>query len=182
MFEKLIGNSKNILNISKLPAIIPNSVHFWKKIDYQLPFKNNSFDFVYCSEPLEIFKTPEHAENEINRICRSSGLIETKSIIHNIIYKNQPKFMCWTILDTLIFIPNNGNLSGIFIDLEHWKKVYQLEPLYSSNWYTWNYPSKMKICVLDPNYFEDYVDYYFYTKEGLDEFEKNIRIFKKLIQ
>lgn len=183
MFKKLVGNSKKILSISNTPTNIPNSINFYRKIDTHLPFENNSFDFVYCSEPLEVFKTPEQARDEINRICDGSGLIRTKSPIYHIIHNTQPGFISWTNSDTLMFVPSERiNLSGIFTDLNYWMNLYHKENLYHYDWYTWKSPSKLKICVPGHIYFEDYLDCDLYIKEGLDEFEKNIRFFKKLIQ
>lgn len=45
----------------------------------ELPFSDNSFDYVYCSHVLEDFIEPMNIINELIRICKVGGEIEIKT-------------------------------------------------------------------------------------------------------
>lgn len=101
------------------------------------PYSNNKFDFVYCRHVLEDIQNPDFALNEISRISKYGGYIETPSplveitknidvhplsnlycgyihhryIVWSNIQKNEiyflPKYSC--ILDNMLnFYDNNG--------------------------------------------------------------------------
>jgi SAM-dependent methyltransferase len=52
-----------------------NKIYKGKK----LPFKNNTFDYVYCSHVLEDFIDPVPIIDELIRVCKINGLIEIRT-------------------------------------------------------------------------------------------------------
>lgn len=56
-----------------------NRINMGKK----LPFKDNSFDYVYCADVLEHFPEPLPILRELYRICNIGGIIEIRFPMEN---------------------------------------------------------------------------------------------------
>lgn len=68
-------NSKN-LTVSDIEKPFINHLKF-KKVDVnkKFPFKNNSFDFVFCCSLIEHLKHPEKMISEIKRVLKPNGYL-----------------------------------------------------------------------------------------------------------
>ncbi len=75
-----------------------------------LPFKNNSFDFIACLGSLEHFIDMEKALNEMNRVLKKNGKI--------IFYVPNSEFILFKFNPATAFQPNERLAS-----LEEWKKI-----------------------------------------------------------
>ncbi len=86
--KKIIGidNSKESIRIGKIlfPKVKINHASI-----YDMPFPNNSFDLVICTEVLEHLKTPSLAIEEVKRVSRGNILISVP---------NEPFFMLGNFL------------------------------------------------------------------------------------
>lgn len=70
---------------------------------YKLPFKDNSFDLVICSEVLEHLKEPEKALKELQRVCKRYVILSVP---------NEPLF-------SIANFVRGKNLSRMGNDIEH---------------------------------------------------------------
>ncbi len=86
--KKIIGidNSKESIRIGKI--LFPK-VKIEHASIYDMPFPNNSFDLVICTEVLEHLKTPSLAIEEVKRVSRGNILISVP---------NEPFFMLGNFL------------------------------------------------------------------------------------
>jgi len=64
MIERAIANSSNNKN-----------VHFYQASAEQLPFENNSFDFIICSNSFHHYFNPDKVLSEVHRVLKSKGRI-----------------------------------------------------------------------------------------------------------
>lgn len=160
-------NHKNILEIG--PGIIPfelstnfigcnEKIKNYVNIDIDketFPYVINQFDFVYCRHVLEDIQNPDFAMNEILRISKSGGYIETPSplieitknvdsssfasmycgyihhryIVWSSIEKNEiyflPKYSC--ILDHVLNFKNNDTYDLINNNPIYWNNYFLFE-------------------------------------------------------
>lgn len=81
---------------------------------YEIPFKDNSFDLVICSEVLEHLESPDKGLQELNRVCRKYALLSV------------PREPVWRIMNIARFSywPQLGNTPG---HLNHWSKSSFIE-------------------------------------------------------
>lgn len=88
--------------------LITNNLPFTQGSVEQLPYKNKTFDFVYCAHVLEHVDNPSHALNEIQRIGKR-GYIEVPTKMSDIVFnfaklKHFHKWHISVVGNTLIFI------------------------------------------------------------------------------
>lgn len=102
-----VEHSKDAIAIGK--KLFPNLI-FKEGSLYDLPYKNNSFDLLICTEVLEHLKEPVKALREMLRVSKKSLLISVP---------NEPLFTICNLLRGKNF-PRLGNDTG---HISHWNPV-----------------------------------------------------------
>lgn len=103
MIDKFPRNTHHRYN-----KLITNNLPFVNGDIQSLPYKNKSFDFVYCAHVLEHVEDPKTALDEIMRIGKR-GYIEVPTKMSDIVFnftrlKHFHKWYICVINNTLIFI------------------------------------------------------------------------------
>jgi SAM-dependent methyltransferase len=83
-----------------------------------LPFDDDSFDFIYCSHVLEHLERPIAVLEEIQRIGER-GYVEIPSVCLDFAFKHgqtHPKWACWGSGGVLIFIEKTKGQNRLFLD------------------------------------------------------------------
>lgn len=157
------------LKIDKRPFII-GDIH-------DLPFKNNSFDYIICRHVLEHLKNPEKAIKEMMRVGKA-GYIECPSEISEILepHRTYHRWFVNKIRNAIIFSPKSKEKVGNFKKLLYslWKDNFSFKLFYRANndiflvKYEWEKNIKWKIKKKkDEIDFEKEETYLKLTKENL---------------
>ncbi|MDI6867744.1 class I SAM-dependent methyltransferase [Methanoculleus sp.] len=95
------GNLKNAFSTAK-DLEVERNTYFLVGDCVDLPFKNNSFDTLICSEVIEHLFEPDRAINEFDRVLKSEGIliVTTPNPLH-IFKKINPTFWCKCVLSSL---------------------------------------------------------------------------------
>ena len=178
----------SILNLSVETIEYPVYIEqfFQHRLLHNLPFKDQSFDFIFCKEPHKMFTNPYHMESELYRIGKR-GIIQTQSPVSVLLNNTIPtsKMISWTDTKTktLCFMSYYSFLN--IADMDNMDDLYY--PTYPYNidklsllalnkstilydWYTWNKPEELNIKIIHP---EDIVDYEMTFRDSIEESIKN---------
>lgn len=154
-----------------LPGI-KSTEHFFVKKTGILPFPSQSFDFVYCRDPLEIFQNPCQMYAELLRVGKR-GLIQNKSPLDLILNRVEGiPLVFWTDVysNTLCSAPYHPKVPEM-IQIEDWDRICLNKPYFLSDWYSWESSSEFNIRMY--NSFEDLLDYQLLYEESISESVKN---------
>jgi len=147
----------------------------------KFPFENNSFDFVYSRHVLEDIQNPDFAMNEIIRITKLGGYIETPSPLIEItkgvdglgcsnMYSGyiHHRYIIWSdiLKNEIYFLPKYSCIIDNFLELNFDKDINELydNPYYWNNYFIWK-DRKPKIIMykngvnfgLNGNMINDYI-------------------------
>lgn len=173
----------SLLNLSTEAIEYPvyTEQFFQYRLLHNLPFKDQSFDFIFCKDPHKMFTNPYHMQSELHRIGKR-GMIQTRSPVSVLLYNTMPvsKMITWTDTKTktLCFMSYYLNiLDTDFMDSTY--ETYDIDRLSLMalnkstilyDWYSWDEPKELNIKIVHP---EDIVDYEMIFKESLEESIKN---------
>jgi SAM-dependent methyltransferase len=120
-----------------------------------LPFPNNHFDFVYCRHVLEDIQNPDFAMNEIIRVSRYGGFVETPSPLieatknvdasdytHLYCGYIHHRYLVWSSIEKneIYFLPKYSCILDHIVDI-HNPTIYKLInncPIYWNNYFVFN--------------------------------------------
>jgi len=167
---KVLSLSRTLVN---LPSVQYTEQFYDKNVLQRLPFPNQSFDFIYCENPIEVFSSPCNMHAELLRVGKS-GLIRTDSPLSIVLQNNEPKTITWTdtYSNTLCFMPFYG--SPNFLQLKDWDRICLNKPYYLHDWYSWTSSYELNIRVfIKEIHFEDIMDYELLFQDAVEESAKN---------
>lgn len=130
-FLKKQSKVHSILNLSSEAIEYPvyTEQFFQHRLLHNLPFKNQSFDFVFCKEPHKMFTNPYHMGSELHRIGKR-GIIQTQSPVSVLLSNTIPmsKMISWTDTKTktLCFMSYYSFLlkKDVMDDLDYTNETY----------------------------------------------------------
>ena len=140
-----ISPFQSVLNFSQQSLILPVKIedyqnHRSKLI--QLPYRNQTFDFVIGQEHL--FKNPFAMVNECMRLAKKGGILQLCSPLDILILGKDEPFVVWPdryshslciIPHYKVFIPNRSK----------WLDLIRYNPLYLHCFYHWDNPMEINI-------------------------------------
>lgn len=175
---------KSILSLSANPLDFTDFtdlkiVHFYQQ--GLLPFDSQSFDFIYCRDPLKIFQNPCQMYAELLRVGRR-GLVQNKSPLELILTRPQgSQAVFWTDVfsNTLCYVPYYNQVAQV-VDTGDWDRTCLHKPYFLSDWYSWESSSELNIKLHTS--FEDMLDYQLLYEEAICESVKNtINVLGKVV-
>lgn len=139
-----------------------NKIVFKLDVDFErFLYVDAYFNFGHCRHVLEDIQNPQHAFNEIVRVCKS-GYIETPSPLAELVpaierstlnYRGyiHHRYFVWSNLatNTLFFLPKYPIIERLNIDDDIRRQYYLLNqyPVYWNNYYMWSSHKLPKIVV-----------------------------------
>lgn len=183
IIDKKFKNIKSALHISKNERVYFPSVDYVKyheftgthdKIDI-LPYDRGQFDFVYCRNPLSIFKNFESMYAELLRTCKS-GIIQNVSPMGLYLHNNKNnQYIQWTnyYSNSLCLMPIYNYNFPELDKKEQWQSLCLHKPFLLSDWYIWTSMNEFNICMYNHQNYEDYIDYNILFEESINESFKN---------
>lgn len=136
----------SVLNFSQqslgLPIQTENYQNHYPKNHTQLPYRNQSFDFIIGRDHL--FKNPFAMVNECMRLAKKGGILQLSSPLSTLILDNDESFVIWPdryshslciIPRYKVFIPNRTK----------WLDLIRYNPLYLNCFYHWDNPMDINI-------------------------------------
>lgn len=162
-----------ILNLSTEPIGTNTQQFFQAKFQGEIPFKKNSFDFIFCKEPQLLFTNPYHMYSELLRLG-NRGMIQTQSPISVLLEGNGPnsQMVSWTdtYSNTLCFMPYYFPLDYLNLEINKWQILALNKPTLLHDWYIWNSKEELNIKLIHP---EDTLDYEIMFQSALEETFRN---------
>lgn len=133
----------------------------------RFPFDDQTFDFIYCRHVLEDIQNPDFAFNEILRVSKSKGYIETPSplieITKNIDAPEMSKLYCgyahhryivWSSIEKneIYFLPKYSCILDNILEFNNETKnfIYRIinnYPVYWNNYFIYDINNKPKIIM-----------------------------------
>jgi len=98
----------------------------------QLPFEDNSYDFVYCSHLLEHVEDPKRVCEELMRVGKR-GYVETPSLMSDVLFSwanGMHKWITFVVADRIVFFEYSGRL------LQGVRNSYWTDSIFSK----WHHP------------------------------------------
>jgi SAM-dependent methyltransferase len=169
------------------------------------PYKDKTFDFVYCRHVLEDIQNPDFALKEILRVCKG-GYIETPSPLiectKNVdVYDNSNKYcgynhhryIVWSSIkkNEIYFLPKYSCILDHFVEMNDYKSynIINNYPVYWNNYFIFNTTNQPKIIMykqgVNFNMNSDnkpmFQEYYELIQRSINESVENTNYFIKLL-
>lgn len=156
---------RSVLNTSQLDFNFPvSTTNYDKKNATELPFNNQSFDFIVSREQdiTQIFKNPFVMVNECMRLAKKGGVIQLSSPLETLVLGRKHPYIVWPdrYSQSLCIIPHHK----VFIpNRSKWIDLINYNPIYLSCFYHWSHPMEINIkTFIDQDeeiYEDDYVKF-----------------------
>jgi hypothetical protein len=141
---------QSVLNLSHQEIdFTVRTTNYRYKNSSQLPFVNQSFDFIFSREQdsTQMFNNPFFLTNECLRLSRRGGIIQSSSPLANIILGHKKQYIFWPDLYTnsLCILPFYDK---VFVrNRSKWLDLINYNPTYLTCFYHWDQPLELNIKV-----------------------------------
>jgi ubiquinone/menaquinone biosynthesis C-methylase UbiE len=119
-----------------------STVYYDKKQVTEIPFGNQSFDFMVCRD--RVFKNPFAMVNECMRVAKKGGVIQMASPLETLLSENKYPYVIWPdrYSHSLCIIPYHK----VFIpNRTKWLDLINYNPIYLNCFYHWDNPMDINI-------------------------------------
>ena len=157
-----ISPIRNVLNATHRTLNFPVDTVYYddKKIITEMPFRNQSFDFIACQD--QLFKNPFAMINECMRLAKKGGVIQMVSPLETLLSENKYPYVIWPdrYSNSLCIIPYHK----VFIpNRTKWLDLINYNPIYLNCFYHWDNPMDINIKTFNGQdeeiYESDYVKF-----------------------
>lgn len=171
------------------------------------PYKDKTFDFIYCRHVLEDIQNPDFAFKEILRVCKGSGYIETPSPLiesiknidcNDLSYKYcgyiHHRYLVWSSIEKneIYFLPKYSCILDHYLQIEDYKayNIINNYPVYWNNYFIFNVNNPPKVIMYKNGVnfniackgkmmCEEYIDL---VKRAINESIENTNFFIKMLK
>lgn len=165
MNRHTVSPIRSVLNTSQFEINFPvSTINYDKKNTIELPFQNQSFDFVVSREQdiTRVFKNPFAMVNECMRLSRKGGIVQLASPLETLVLGRKYPYIVWPdrYSHSLCIIPHHK----VFIpNRTKWMDLINYNSIYLSCFYYWSDPMEINIkTFIDQDeeiYEDDYVKF-----------------------